>query len=183
MDDFRGFSTALAAFVGQNYGAKKWERIYRGYFTAIGLISIIGISATFLLYFAAGPVFSIFITEQQTLKMGIVYLKILSLSQFFMCIEITTAGAFNGMGKTFPPALVGILFTGLRIPAALILSQENILGLNGVWWSISLSSVFKGIILPTWFLLFISRHPKMGVYMKRTFKTRGLKKKGYRHDK
>lgn len=156
-----GFSTALAAFVGQNYGAKKWERIYKGYFTAIGLISILGISATLLLYFAAGPIFSIFITEHKALKMGIVYLKILSLSQFFMCIEITTAGAFNGMGNTFPPALVGILFTGLRIPAALILSQENVLGLNGVWWSISLSSIFKGTILVIWFMLFVRRHPNM----------------------
>ncbi|MFD3157792.1 MATE family efflux transporter [Haloimpatiens sp. FM7330] len=155
-----GFSTALSAFVGQNYGAQKWKRIYKGYFTAIKIVSVIGIAASCLLIFGARPIFSIFIPEEEAIKYGVVYLKILGLSQFFMCIEITTAGAFNGLGKTIPPSFISILFTGLRVPAALILSSENLLGLNGVWWSISLTSVIKGIILTTWFVIFIRKYMK-----------------------
>ena len=54
-----------------------------------------------------------------------------------------------------PPSVVGIVFTGLRIPLALYLSQANILGIDGVWWSISLSSIFKGIILVALFILMV----------------------------
>ncbi|MEE1072367.1 MAG: MATE family efflux transporter, partial [Cellulosilyticum sp.] len=43
-----------------------------------------------------------------------------------------------------PNALV-IIFTALRIPMAILLSSQ--LGLNGVWWSISLSSIAKGTLL------------------------------------
>ncbi|QZY55067.1 MATE family efflux transporter [Crassaminicella profunda] len=154
-----GFSTAISTFVGQNYGAKKGKRIFKGYFTAIGIVSIIGIIATCLLIFGARPIFSIFIPEEEAIKYGVEYLKILGLSQLFMCIEITTAGAFNGMGKTIPPAIISILFTGLRVPAAKILSSENLLGLEGIWWSISMSSIIKGILLATGFMILMYKHP------------------------
>lgn len=154
-----GFQTALSAFVGQNYGAGKWDRIYKGYFTAIGIIAVIGIITSCLLIFLPGPIFSIFIHEKEVIKDGIVYLRILGLSQFFMCLEITTAGAFNGLGKTIPPSVVGVTMNALRIPGALLLSIP--LGLNGVWWSISISSMLKGVILTTWFIIFLTRHPEI----------------------
>ena len=64
-----------------------------------------------------------------------------------MCIEITTAGVFNGMGRTTIPAAISIILTGLRVPSSMILSSSKLLGLNGVWWSISMSSVLKGIVI------------------------------------
>lgn len=154
-----GFQTALSAFIGQNYGAKKWDRIYKGYFTAIGIITVMGVITSCLLIFLPGPIFSVFINEQKVLQEGIIYLRILGVSQLFMCIEITTAGAFNGIGKTVPPSIVGIILNALRIPGALLLSL--VLGLNGVWWSISLSSVLKGLILTSWFILFLKMHPEI----------------------
>ncbi|WP_242947321.1 MATE family efflux transporter, partial [Clostridium haemolyticum] len=127
-----GFQTAISTFVGQNYGAKKWDRIIDGYKAAVIIVGTIGVFATCLLIFGAEPIFSFFIPEKSTIPYGVDYLKILGISQFFMCMEIATAGAFNGMGKTVPPAIVGIVFTGLRIPSALMVSKY--LGLNGVWW-------------------------------------------------
>ena len=154
-----GFQTAMGTFVGQNYGAKKWPRVFRGYFAGMSIMSLIGILASLLLIFAARPLFSIFVPgEEETIRYGIVYLRILGLSQLFMCIESTTAGAFNGLGKTVPPSIVGIIFNGLRIPAALFLSSTS-LGLNGVWWAISISSIFKGVVLTTWYLLMLKKNP------------------------
>ncbi len=156
-----GFATALATFVGQNYGAGQWKRIIKGYFAAIGLMSCIGIAATVLLVFAGAPIFSLFIPEAQAIAAGAVYLKILGYSQLFMCIEITTAGAFNGLGKTLPPAVSSILLTGARVPAALILSSPVLLGLEGVWWSISISSIIKGLVIIAMFVWFIGRIPEV----------------------
>lgn len=156
-----GFQTALSAFVGQNYGAKKWDRIYKGYFTALGIVSVVGILATCLLVFGARPIFSAFIPGEEAIKYGVVYLKILGISQLFMCIEITTAGAFNGLGKTIPPSVISFVLTGLRVPFAWLLSQEHLLGLNGVWWTISISSILKGIVLTTAFIIFINKHSEI----------------------
>lgn len=154
-----GFSTAISAFVGQNYGAGKWDRIKEGYRKGLLIVGSIGLFASCLLIFGAGPIFKLFIPkDKEALKMGITYLRILGISQFFMAIEIGTQGAFNGLGRTIPPSFVGILFNGLRIPASLILSSTS-LGLNGVWWSISISSVFKGIILVSWYIKILKKSP------------------------
>lgn len=152
-----GFSTAISAFMGQNYGAQKWERIEKGYYVALRIVGVIGIVATSLLILGAKPIFSFFLPEAEAIAYGIVYLRILGLSQLFMCIEIATSGAFNGLGRTIPPSITGILFNALRIPLALILSSSTALGLNGVWWSISMTSVLKGIVLTTWFIFLLRK--------------------------
>lgn len=142
-----GLSTALSAFVGQNFGAKKWDRIFKGYFATMLLASAIGFFATILLVFGGKVIFGVFIPEAEAISLGKMYLRILGYSQLFMCIEITTSGAFNGLGRTIYPSITSIVLTGARIPLAIILSAPDMLGLNGVWWSISISSILKGIIL------------------------------------
>lgn len=154
-----GFQTAMSTFVGQNYGAKNWDRISKGYMVGLAIMTVIGIFTTGLLYFGARPIFSIFIREPESISYGVVYLKILALSQLFMCIELTTAGAFNGLGNTVPPSIIGIVFNALRIPGALILSATS-LGLNGVWWAVSISSIFKGVILATWYMMLLKKSNK-----------------------
>lgn len=156
-----GFSTALSAFVGQNYGAKRWDRIYKGFYISIGIVSIIGLFASCLLIFGARPIFSVFLSEEEAVNIGVRYLRILGLSQIFMCIEITTAGAFNGIGKTILPSVVGTIFTGLRVPFAAIISSNENIGLDGVWWTISVSSMFKGVILFTCFVILLKRIPEI----------------------
>lgn len=155
-----GFSSALTAFVGQNFGAKKIDRIWKAYRTTIFLSISIGACATFLFFFFGKDIFLLFFPQElNTVQAGYLYLKILSFSQIFMCIEITTAGLFHGMGKTKIPSFVGILFTSLRIPFAYALS--NHFGIQGIWWVITLSSILKGSVLFGFY--FFLRHKKVGV--------------------
>lgn len=152
-----GLQGAIAAFVGQNYGAKKEERIKRGYYKALKLTVIFGLLVTLTFFIFSRQIFGIFLSENEALNMGSIYMKILGLSQVFMCMELLTVGAFNGLGKTYAPPIVSIIFSGLRIPMAIFLSSGNLFGLNGVWMSISVSSLFKGTILVTWFLIELKR--------------------------
>lgn len=140
-----GFSTAVSTYVGQNYGANKRDRIKQGVRITMTICTILGLFVTFLLIFARGPLMSLFVDEANTVAIGKNYLLILAFSQLFMCIEITITGVFNGLGRTYLPNIVTIVFTGMRIPLALILTQY--MGLEGVWWSISITSIIKGIIL------------------------------------
>lgn len=147
-----GFQVALSAFIGQNYGANQPKRILKGYKVSMIIMSIVGILTSFLFYLGAERIFKIFIQEEESVKNGVEYLKILSYSQLFMCIEILTAGAFNGLGKTKPPFYITTFFNIVRIPLALFLSQDNLLGLNGVWWAITITTLFKGTFMVGWFI-------------------------------
>ncbi|MCK5883465.1 MAG: MATE family efflux transporter [Bacteriovoracaceae bacterium] len=144
-----GLSTALSSFVGQNFGARQYKRIFKGYVLTLALSSCFGIMATLLLMFGGHYIYQIFMPEPDAIRIGSEYLWIMAFSQIFMTLEITTAGIFNGFGKTLPPSFVGIFLTGLRIPLALVLSVP--LGLAGVWWSITITSILKGIVLYVWF--------------------------------
>ena len=145
-----GFATALNAFVAQNHGAGKKERIRKGYQVAMGLMGGWGLFTSLVLILFPEVVFRIFITEAAVLPMGVSYLRIMGFSQLFMCMESTTAGAFQGLGRPVTPTVVGITGNLLRIPLALLLSA-TLLGLDGIWWSISISSILKGIVVPVWF--------------------------------
>lgn len=151
-----GFAAAVNSFIAQNYGAGNRTRIRKGYFCAMGVVFIWGIFCTLLLILCPGPIFRIFITEAEVLPLGIDYLVILGVSQLPMSVEITTAGAFSGYGRTIPPSVIGIVFTALRIPMALLLCSTS-LALNGIWWSITISSILKGVLLLIWFLAFLRK--------------------------
>lgn len=144
-----GFGSAVNAFTAQNYGAGRKDRVRKGYRTALKIVLAWGCFTTFVLLAFPEVLFKIFITEADVIPMGVDYLRILAVSQLFMCTEATAAGTFQGLGKTMPPSLTGIVFNALRIPMALALGA-TVLGLNGIWWSISISSILKGIILPVW---------------------------------
>lgn len=156
-----GFQSALGAFVGQNFGAKKVDRIKNGYKVAIVMVTVVGFVATILFFIFPREIYSVFVKEEQTILFGIDYFKIIAISQIFMCLEITTAGAFNGLGYTIPASLVGITFNFIRIPLAYMLSS-TVLGLNGIWWSISLSSILKGMVLVIWFMFYLKMKDKKG---------------------
>ena len=142
-----GFASALSSFVGQNYGAKKIDRINKSTKYALVGVFIWGSLTTAILVFLGEPIFTAFINEPEAILKGSDYLKILGYSQLFMCLEITVAGIFKGLGRTYIPSIIIAVLTGLRIPLAIFLCRTDILGLNGIWWSITLSSVVKGILL------------------------------------
>lgn len=147
-----GFSTAIATYVGQNYGAGKYERINKGVKATLGLATCLGVFSTLLLIFARDPLMRVFVSEADTIAVGKQYLLILGYSQLFMCAEITMSGAFSGMGRTYLPNIISIILTGSRIPLAIVLGKT--MGLDGIWWSISITSILKGIILiATYFYL------------------------------
>ena len=145
-----GFATAVNALIAQNHGAGQEKRVNKGYFTAAWIMGIWGVFTTILLLAFPEALFRIFIQEPDVIPAGAEYLRILGVGQLFMCMELATAGAFQGLGKTFPPSINGIVFTAIRIPLAYILCNSA-LGLNGIWWAITISMIIKGLVLPVWF--------------------------------
>ena len=63
------------------------------------------------------------------------------------------------MGRTIPPSIISITGSVARIPLAMLLST-TVLGLSGIWWSISITSIMKGILLVTWFVFFLHKYER-----------------------
>ena len=140
-----GFGAALNAFTGQNYGAKKSDRIRKGYQISFWILVLWGalISAAFI--FLPTPISWLFFHEEEAIRISAEYLVILGFSETFMCIELMTVGALSGLGKTTLCSVISITLTGARIPLAMLLTHIG-MGLSGIWWALTISSIAKGII-------------------------------------
>ena len=160
-----GFAAALATFTGQNYGAGKFDSIEKGSKIAMVGAFIWGSITSIILIFLGKYIFTAFIDETDAILKGTDYLKILGYSQLFMCVEITVTSIFKGLGRTYIPSFVSTTLNLARIPMAIFLSSASILGLNGIWWSITISSIFKGIIMT---LIFVVLFKTRKLYIKQS---------------
>ena len=139
-----GLNSAVASFVGQNFGAKKYDRINQGYKSALklGMIYAFLISIIFILF--PSYLVKIFISSEKTILIASRYLQIIGFVQIFSAIEMISNGLFSGIGMPKIPSTISIIFTVFRIPMALVFIKY--IGVNGIWLSIALSSMLKGII-------------------------------------
>mgnify|MGYP000147992445 CR=1 FL=1 len=139
------FSVSIATFVGQNYGAGKMNRVRKGYRASLWTIGTWGLIITLVFVFAPNTIATIFFHEPKAITIAVGYLIIIGFSEGFMCIELTTIGALSGLGMTRLCSIISIIFTGSRIPLAIFLKNTS-LGLHGIWWAFSSTSIIKGII-------------------------------------
>ena len=153
-----GFAAALNAFTAQNYGAGKMDRVKKGYRASLLTVGVWGLLVTAIFVFAPNTIARIFFHEPKAIAIAVSYLIIIGLSEAFLCVEITTIGAISGLGKTHLCSIISILFTSMRIPLAIVLGNTS-LGLDGIWWALSSTSMIKGIIFTATFF-WITRRKK-----------------------
>ncbi len=147
------FSMAAATLVGQNLGAGKPERAEKSAWRTVSIaVMITGFISVMFISFPR-YISAFFISDERVIQIAIVYLRILGISQIFMGIEAVLEGAFSGAGNTFPPMIVSVPGSVLRIPIAYLLAMKLGLGVAGIWWALTLTTVAKGIVIALWFKL------------------------------
>ena len=145
-----GFAAALNAFIAQNYGAGKMDRVRKGYRASLWTVGIWGLLISFVFICFPKAIADIFFHEPIAVATAVGYLVIIGFSEAFMCVELTTVGALSGLGRTRLCSIISIAFTSARIPLAIILG--GLIGLSGIWWALSITSIIKGIIFTCTFL-------------------------------
>lgn len=142
-----GFLAALSTISGLAYGAGDYRKQGQAFRSGMILAFVLGTITSVVLIVFAEPLFSIFLSDPESVAMGREYLVILGFSQLFMVLELMATGAFFGWGRPNIPAITGITLTVLRIPMALVFIEFWNNALSSVWWSISISSILKGTLL------------------------------------
>lgn len=146
-----GFSTAIAALVGQNLGANKPDRAEKAANLSLAYAAtfLFAISICFILF--GKSILRIFIDDVNVINEGYRYLFAVAIFEIFLSAEIILEGAFTGAGDTKPPFLISIPLTFLRIPFAYLFSITFGYGVVAIWWVISATTFLKGTIFFLWF--------------------------------
>ena len=151
-----GFGAALTAFVGQNFGAGKHDRISKGVKYTTFFLALWGFMVTLIMWFGGGFIFEIFLPDYaqdpQMRTLFVTYMRILAACQVFANLEYVATNAFRGKGRTIPPSIVNITSNVIRVPLALLLSLTP-LGVLGIWTAISVTGGMRGIGGCVWYWL------------------------------
>ena len=138
-----GFAAALNAYCAQNYGAGKMDRVKKGFYISAVSIAVWGSLIGLIFFLFPVGISNIFFHEPEVLAISVGYLTIIALGEPFMSVEIVSSGAISGLGNTKICSILSVIFTGARIPMAYLLSHTA-LGLNGIWWTLTITSILKG---------------------------------------
>jgi putative MATE family efflux protein len=132
-----GISNAAATLVGQNLGAKEYQRAENAVWKTAIYNTLFMAVVSLLFFVAAAPIVGIFTQQEGVNEIAITALRIISAGYIFYGIGMVMTNAFNGAGDTKTPTLINVVgFWAFQIPLAYLLSTYFGLGPTGVFISI-----------------------------------------------
>jgi Na+-driven multidrug efflux pump len=153
----------VATMVGQNLGAGLPERAQASANRGALLVTWSAGVLTVAFLFFAEPLIRVFTSDATAVAEGAAFLRIVAISQVFMGWELVYSQAFTGAGDTLPPLWVSSLTSVVRVPLAWWLAGPGGAGPAGIWWTISITGIVRGIVIPLWFRLGRWREKSLGM--------------------
>ncbi len=140
------FSVALTTFIGQNLGAKKYDRVKKGarfgVIAGVSLAEIVGIT---IWIFA--PVFiRIFNSDPEVIKYGVMHARTTSLFYFLLSLSHCLSGILRGAGKTKIPMYVMLISWCLIRISYITIMVRIIPDIRVVYWAYPLTWSISSII-------------------------------------
>ena len=150
-----GLNTAIVSIIGQNFGAKNFDRIKEAYFTAIKYGVSIMIVSGIIVYFIADIIIGLFSSNLEVIDSGKQYLKIQTFAFpaytiFFMC-----NGFFIGLKKA-EYAMASNLIRNFVIPVIVYyIAVEIKVALTSFFWLWSISNITYSALILLFVIFFI----------------------------
>ncbi len=154
------FGVTMATFVAQNYGAKKYDRIWRGVRDCIKLSLTFAISVGIILNLFS-PIFIrafVGIGHEEVVELGAIYFITNGTMYSLLSLLFIYRYTLQGVGKTFTPTVAGIMELCMRAFAAVVLS--NLYGYTGATMANPLAWLGSLIPLMIAYYLFKNKFPK-----------------------
>ncbi len=132
---------AVAPVAGQNFAARKGERVRAAFKAAAGMAAGAMLVAGIVIFFAAVPLMRIFTSDPDVISVGVEYLRIVVLNFVASGITFVSSSMFQAMGNTMPSLVTSALRLFVSIIPAILLSR--VAGFHLTWiWYISAVAVF-----------------------------------------
>jgi putative MATE family efflux protein len=147
---FNSLGAAMSTFAGQNMGAKRLDRVKRGYHKSILIVAGFSIAALLAAQFGGRAIMEVFVKDEAVIALGAKGIRITSAMYFFLGMIYITRGLLNGTGDAFYAMINGIVevvgrvgFSGAlaMIPSFGVFSVWSTTGLT--WFITAAASVFR----------------------------------------
>ncbi len=141
---------ATAPYVGQNYGAKKYERLVDGFKFSARFALFYAVFCIAFLYFFSGPILSVFTTNEDVIRLAMIQLLICPWGYGFLGVASICNGSFNAFGRPLPAMTISISRTlVVYVPLAYMLAHY--FGFQGIFIAQVLANIFAGCVAIIWY--------------------------------
>jgi len=136
-------ATIMVPFIGQNFGARKFERIKKSVIEGYKIVTVSSIAVYLILFIFSNGIGRIFSNNVEVINVFKAYISIVSLFYGIYGIQLIGNSFFNAINQPIKAAMITItqMFI-IFIPLVIILS--NYYGVNGIFSAISISYAFAG---------------------------------------
>ncbi|MEO5616884.1 MAG: MATE family efflux transporter [Candidatus Eisenbacteria bacterium] len=142
--------SAGAALVGQNLGAGRPERAVQVVRTGLWWSGLIAAGLTVLYVVFPEPLLRLFTQDAEALRVGVPYMRVLSLCIIATALEIVTAESLLGSGHTREMSAIYTVFSLLRIPLAFWVPDWTGTGVVGIAWVITVTCILRTTLILGW---------------------------------
>ncbi len=145
-----GMGSAVSTIVGQNVGAKQYERAEKGYVLSRRMIvAFLAVGGVILSRpIVSSSIASIFTADQAVVAMASDYLSLMALWTFTNGIQTTTMGLFQGSGHTEVTMAMDISRLWIFRFATLYICETMLhMGVRSIWYSVVISNAISPFIL------------------------------------
>lgn len=142
-----GVAHAATALVGQSLGGGKKEDARQYGRAAVVTGFALACCTALYLVLTADLMAGLFVASGEAAALAARMLKIVAVSEPFLCAYLVSGGVLRGAGDSKYPMIVSLIgMWAVRIPIAPLLSIYFGLGLSGVWWAMVIDQVVKGVM-------------------------------------
>ena len=135
---YQTLGAALSTYSGQNYGAKKYDRMILGYKKSMIMMTIFTLAMLPVMQFFGNGIIRIFVKEPEVIVMGAAALRISSWFYIFLGCIYTIRGILTGAGDATFALINGITEVIGRFTVPFILTAIPLFGVWGIWWSVGI---------------------------------------------
>ena len=143
-------ASAMAAIIGQNFGAKQYSRMTGTLWRAWTISMVFMICCTVISRLFPENLIGMFSSDPDVIRFGVIYLAVFSLGYAAVGTIMVANSAFQGLGKTYPCLIGAALDNALFAALVLTLPAFFGWGIQSVWWIKLATAVAEAAVVAAW---------------------------------
>ena len=143
---YNAISSSLTTFAGQNFGAKKYDRVKGGFKRGFIFVTAYNLVIIPIVFLFSRSIVGFFVNEPEVIELGIKAVHITCFVYLALGLIYVPRGTLNGVGDASFSLINGLTEVVCRISFSYMLTRIPGIGMMGIWYATGLTWLVTALI-------------------------------------